>query len=82
VPFPPPTHLPAPVAPHTAALNLRERRLLAYLRGKGAITRVEYESYFSVGTRTAKRDLKHLQDLGLIAHRGSSTASYYVLAEG
>ena len=68
-------------APHTAALNLRERRLLAYLRDKGAITRVEYESYFSVGTRTAKRDLKHLQDLGLITHRGSSTASYYVLAE-
>jgi ATP-dependent DNA helicase RecG len=83
---PPPTAElppPAPVATpaHTAALNLRERRLLAYLRDKGAITRVEYEAYFSVGTRTAKRDLKHLQDLGLIAHRGSSTASYYVLVE-
>ena len=80
--LPLPTHPPAPAVPHTVALNLRERRLLAYLRDKGAITRVEYESYFSVGTRTAKRDLKHLQDLGLITHRGSSTASYYVLAEG
>lgn len=78
--LPAPTASPPPFPPPPAALNLRESRLLAYLRDKGAITRVEYESYFSVGTRTAKRDLKHLQDLGLITHRGSSTASYYVLS--
>jgi hypothetical protein len=63
--LPAPTAAPPPLPPPPAALNLRESRLLAYLRDKGAITRVEYESYFSVGTRTAKRDLKHLQDLGL-----------------
>ncbi len=88
-PAPSATVLPPPTAPATApalpppptTLNLRERRLLAYLRDKGAITRVEYESYFGVGTRTAKRDLKHLQDLTLIVHRGNSTASYYVLVE-
>jgi predicted HTH transcriptional regulator len=70
---------PSPQTP-TPNLNIRERRLLAYLRDKGAITRAEYEAYFQVGTRTAKRDLKHLQDLGLIVHRGSSTASYYTLS--
>jgi Fic family protein len=43
---------------------------------------VEYESFFHVGTRTAKRDLKGLLDAGLIEHRGSSTASYYVLGRG
>jgi ATP-dependent DNA helicase RecG len=61
-------------------LNIRQRRLLTLLQDRGAITRVEYENFFSVGTRTAKRDLKGLLDGRLIAHRGSSTASYYVLA--
>jgi len=61
-------------------LNIRQRRLLTVLRERGAITRVEYENLFHVGTRTAKRDLKGLLDAGLIVHRGLSTASYYVLA--
>jgi len=60
-------------------LNIRQRRLLTLLHDRGGITRVEYEALFHVGTRTAKRDLKGLLDAGLIAHRGSSTASYYVL---
>ncbi len=60
-------------------LNIRQRRLLTVLRERGGITRVEYENLFHVGTRTAKRDLKGLLDAALIAHRGSSTASYYVL---
>jgi predicted HTH transcriptional regulator len=62
------------------SLNIRQRRLLTVLRERGGITRVEYENLFHVAPRTAKRDLKGLLDAGLIAHRGSSTASYYVLA--
>jgi ATP-dependent DNA helicase RecG len=83
---------PAPTAPTAPApdlardtiesLNIRQRRLLTLLRDRGGITRVEYESFFHVGTRTAKRDLKGLLDAGLIEHRGSSTASYYVLGRG
>jgi predicted HTH transcriptional regulator len=82
-PAPPaPASKEAPERDTIESLNIRQRRLLTLLRDRGGITRVEYESFFHVGTRTAKRDLKGLLDAGLIEHRGSSTASYYVLARG
>ncbi len=85
-----PAHTSAPAAAAVAPtasplqatverLNIRQRRLLTLLHDRGAITRAEYEELFHVGMRTAKRDLKGLLDSGLILHRGSSTASYYVL---
>ena len=72
----------APERDTIESLNIRQRRLLTLLRDRGGITRVEYESFFHVGTRTAKRDLKGRLDAGLIEHRASSTASYYVPARG
>jgi predicted HTH transcriptional regulator len=52
------------------SLNNRQRRTIEYLKEKRKITRVVYIEMFNVSVSTAARDLKELQDKGLIVAKG------------
>lgn len=62
-------------------LNRRQREFLVMLANTGRMTREDYERIFTISARTAKSDLKILQDRGFIERSGSGRASYYVLAQ-
>jgi HAE1 family hydrophobic/amphiphilic exporter-1 len=51
-------------------LNERQIELIEYLKRNGRVTRKEYAEKFKVSIATAARDLKELQEKGLIASRG------------
>jgi HAE1 family hydrophobic/amphiphilic exporter-1 len=51
-------------------LNERQRRLLEYLKQNKRITRKQYMEMFGVSTATAARDIRELQEMGLIIAKG------------
>lgn len=67
----------ADVSNEVAALNPRQRALLAYLREHESITRLEYEQLFGVSIITAKRDFQKLNGIGLVIKIGDSRSTKY-----
>ena len=51
-------------------LNPRQKKAMEYIRKQGKITRKEYIQLFNVSVATAARDIKELQERGLIVPRG------------
>lgn len=51
-------------------LNERQKRLIEYLQKNGRITRKDYAELFNISIATAARDLKELQNRGIIKSRG------------
>ncbi len=51
-------------------LNPRQKKALQYIKKQGKITRKEYIQLFKVSVATAARDIKELQEKGIIIPRG------------
>lgn len=62
-----------------AGLNQRQLAILSYLKQHESVSRAEYENIFSIGTKTAKKDLQILQERGLIIQRGKSKLTKYII---
>ena len=60
-------------------LNARQKKALGYVKGKGSITRREYEQLLKVPERTAARDLKDLVDKKVLVARGKGPSTVYTL---
>lgn len=63
-------------------LNERQRKAIELLKEKKRLTRLEYVQALGISVPTASRDLKELQDKGIIVARGPlGPGRYYVLKE-
>ncbi|MFH1407083.1 MAG: efflux RND transporter permease subunit [Candidatus Omnitrophota bacterium] len=71
-----------PIEPQQSALNPRQASALDYLRASKRITRKDYSKEFDCSIATAARDLKDLQDKGLIIGKGPlGIGRYYKLKD-
>jgi len=52
-------------------LNERQIKTVRYIREKGYITSKEYQSLFNVSRATATRDMKSLEEKGIVKSRGT-----------
>ena len=70
------------VTPGLAAeLDANERRIMAYVREHGTITRHEAENLLSTSASTASRLIRKMVDAGLLSSRGHARSIKYILSD-
>ncbi|GIW71121.1 MAG: hypothetical protein KatS3mg102_0663 [Planctomycetota bacterium] len=82
LPPPPPAAGPAPGTPLASVyfeLNERQRRLIEYLQAYGSIRNRDYYEIMGVSKSTGWRDLKDLQERGIVQVKGRGKGSVYSL---
>jgi ATP-dependent DNA helicase RecG len=60
-------------------LDKQQRALLDFIRSRGRVTSAQCAEGFNIDKSTVRRQLRKLQQLGIIEKRGSGPATYYVI---
>jgi ATP-dependent DNA helicase RecG len=77
------THSEGQISTRRSTINHRQQRALDYLRKSGRITTAEYitQAGEPISERTAQRDLRQMEHLGLIQQIGRAREAHYILAK-
>lgn len=66
-------------APKRIKLTEKKLKILEYIHLNGSITNSEVQKLLNISRQGAYKDLRNLMDKGIIAKKGGSRSTYYIL---